>query len=60
MFNVADKETKKIQFDEKMLFENLDKRLEKVQAAILKHKVMNDSNKGHIQLCPQCINLYKR
>ena len=58
MFNVADKGTKKIQFDQKMLFESLDKRLEKVQATILKHKIMNDSNKGPFQLFQLCINFY--
>jgi len=49
MFNVADKGTKKIQFDQKMLFESLDKRLEKVQATILKQKIMNDSNKDKLK-----------
>ena len=58
MFNIADKGTKKIQFDQKMLFESLDRRLEKVQATILKHKIMNDSNKGPFQLCQRCINFY--
>ena len=46
IFNVADKETKKIQFDQKKLFENLDKRLQKVKATISKHKIVHDSNKG--------------
>jgi len=45
IFNVADKETKKIQFDQKKLFENLDKRLQKVKATISKHKIVHDSNK---------------